>query len=235
MPGPSRAIFGLACPVIIFLAGLVLLTGETFAQAEIAPAKSPSAPLDELRKTFTIEGKPVPPEVFRDMGDGDMADSGGIIVTIDVKAAIGSNLYFDDIKANGDWFTQTHKRAGGDLTEESSYRFIGTTENKLLVVIASYSGGGSGVFYTLHILDAQAGRGFDLEGRLYDRRCSCRRSTQTHNRHAQSRTAINSKINALRFRNRPAASSKSKRAPRKEPLIWRLSRRRFYQHQRWQE
>ncbi|WP_020175699.1 hypothetical protein [Methyloferula stellata] len=163
-PRPSRAVFSLACPVVIFLASLVLPAGGTSALA-----KSPSAPLDELRKTFTIDGKPVPPEVFRDMGDGDMADSGSIIVTIDVKAAIGSNLYFDDIKANGDWFTQTHKRIGDDLTEESAYRFIGATENKLLVVIASYSGGGSGVFYTLHILDAQAGRGFDLEGKLYDR------------------------------------------------------------------
>jgi hypothetical protein len=30
----------------------------------------------EARRTLTINGKPIPPEIFRDFGDGDMADSG---------------------------------------------------------------------------------------------------------------------------------------------------------------
>jgi hypothetical protein len=145
------------------------ILAASLALAGAAHAK-PAAPLDELRKTFTLKGKPVPPEVFRDMGDGDMADSGGIIVTIDVKAAIGSNLYFDDIKIDGAWVTQI-KRAtkNNPFAEETRYRFIGRTANKLLVVVASYNGGGSGTFYTLHILDAKAARAFDLEGKLYDR------------------------------------------------------------------
>jgi hypothetical protein len=35
-------------------------------------------PLDEVRKTFTVGGKRIPPEIFRDFGDGDFADSGSI-------------------------------------------------------------------------------------------------------------------------------------------------------------
>ncbi len=130
-------------------------------------AKPAQTPLDELRKTFTVDGKPVPPEVFRNMGDGDMANSGAIIVTIDGKAATGSNLYADDLKISGAWIRQT-KQAGKDsgLAEETAYKFIGTTPNKLRVVIASFSGGGSGVFYTRHILDAQTAHAFDDESML---------------------------------------------------------------------
>jgi hypothetical protein len=125
--------------------------------------------LAELRRTFTVDGKPVPPEVFRDFGDGDMADSGPIWVTVDVKAAIGSNLYFDTISRNGDWVDQrkVQTRPFGD--ELTGYDYIGATENGLLVVLTSYSGGGSGVFMALHIVDAAMGRGFDSAGKAYDR------------------------------------------------------------------
>src|SRR5262249_52724377 len=41
----------------------------------------------EVRQKFTLEGKTIPPEIFRDFGDGDMADSGDIWVTVDLKAA----------------------------------------------------------------------------------------------------------------------------------------------------
>lgn len=135
----------------------------------IAGAGSPGS-IDELRQSFTVGGEPVPPNVFRDMGDGDLADSGSIVVTIDVKAATGSNRYADPVKRNGAWVAQT--RAGpGDkgLTEEEAYRYIGTTANKLLVVITSYSGGGSGVFYSLHILTAEPAHAFDGEGKRYQR------------------------------------------------------------------
>jgi hypothetical protein len=63
--------------------------------------------LDEVRKTFTIGGKRIPPEIFRDFGDGDLADFGSIWVTVDVQAAVGSNLYADPIKVDGRWVTQT--------------------------------------------------------------------------------------------------------------------------------
>ena len=39
----------------------------------------------------------------------------------------------------------------------------------MIVVIASYSGGGSGIFYTLHFVDVAAARGYDIEGKVYQR------------------------------------------------------------------
>jgi hypothetical protein len=155
------------------LRGLALLIALAGSTSFVAAASL--SPIEELRTSFTVRGKPVPPEIFRDMGDGDLADSASIRVTIDVLAATGSNLYADDIKVSGDWIAQTSQgnktesdKTGG-LAQETSYRFIGATANKLLVVIASYNGGGSGTFYTLHILDARMGRGFDTDGKLYDR------------------------------------------------------------------
>ncbi len=48
-----------------------------------------------------------------------------------------------------------------DAPEETAYRFYGLTQNGLLVVLASYSGGGTGIFYTLHVLDVATAWGFD--------------------------------------------------------------------------
>jgi len=86
-----------------------------------------------------------------------------------IKAATGSNLYFDEIKQNGRWVSQKKKSTKGDIEEETGYSYYGTTENGLLVVLASYSGGGSGDFAMLHILDIAAGRALDLEGKTYER------------------------------------------------------------------
>jgi hypothetical protein len=130
-------------------------------------ASSPADLVAEVRRSFTLDGKPVPPEVFRDFGDGDLADSGAIWVTVDLKAAIGSNLYFDDITKNGDWVIQ--KKVRPDANEETAYTYIGATENGLLVALTAYSGGGTGEFITLHILDLDAARGFDFDGNRYDR------------------------------------------------------------------
>ena len=149
---------------------LFVLSLAPLARAEEA---SPAALVDEMRRSFTIDGKAVPPEIFRDLGDGDLADSGPIWVTVDVKSAIGSNLYYDAITKNGDWLVQRKVQTpplgppfGDELT---SYTYLGATENGLLVVLASYSGGGTGVFYTLHILDLAPARAFDSEGKVYDR------------------------------------------------------------------
>lgn len=128
------------------------------------------SPIDELRRTFTVGGEPVPPNIFRDMGDGDLADSGSIIVTIDVRAATGSNRYADPIKRNGAWIAQGRTGPGDkDLREEEAYRYVGMTANKLLVVTTSYSGGGSGVFHSLHFLTAEPALAFDSEGKRYER------------------------------------------------------------------
>ncbi|WP_426615021.1 hypothetical protein [Bradyrhizobium sp. McL0616] len=149
---------------------LTLLLACCVALATPIASAAGLSPIDELRQNFTVGGEPVPPNIFRDMGDGDLADSGSIIVTIDAKAATGSNLYADPIKRNDTWIAQSRASPGDKtLNEEEAYRYIGMTANKLLVVITSYSGGGSGVFYSLHILTAEPARAFDSEGKRYER------------------------------------------------------------------
>ena len=123
----------------------------------------------EARRSFTLNGKPIPPEIFRDFGDGDLADSGAIWVTVDVKAATGSNLYSDDIKQDGGWVIQKKPAGAPGGGEETAYKYIGPTKNGLLVVLAGFMGGGSGDFIWLHILDITPALGFDPEGKLYQR------------------------------------------------------------------
>jgi hypothetical protein len=50
-----------------------------------------------------------------------------------------------------------------------SYEFRGATANGLLVFVAAWTGGGSGTFYYLHILDAALSRAFDEDGSTYSR------------------------------------------------------------------
>jgi hypothetical protein len=144
-----------------------------FFLALAAPAAA--APIDdalkELRQTFTLQHKPIPPEVFGDFGDADMADSISIRVTIDLLAAMGSNLYYDDVKVSQGWVSQKRTIPGGvqPSVEEMGYSFDGVTRNGLLVVTTAYSGGGSGDFFALYILDAAPARAFDADGKLYDR------------------------------------------------------------------
>lgn len=125
--------------------------------------------LSEVRKSFTLRGKPVPPEIFRDFGDGNLADSGSIWTSVDLDAAVGSNQYADAIRQNGAWLAQGRAAAGGKEAEETAYRYIGATTNGLLVAIATYSGGGTGVFTTLHILDLAAARAFGDDGEVVKR------------------------------------------------------------------
>jgi hypothetical protein len=137
-----------------------------------ALAATLEASLKELRQTFTQQGKAVPPEVFGDFGDSDMADSGNIRVTIDLLAAMGSNLYADETAISPDGWVAQKKEVedgAGKLTQVMRYKFNGVAQNGLLVVTAAFSGGGSGDFVTLHILDASASRGFDSEGKRTDR------------------------------------------------------------------
>ncbi len=138
--------------------------------ASIASAASHKTSLvAEARRVFTLHGKPIPPEIFRDMGDGDLADSGSIWVTVDIEAATGSNLYADDIKEDHGWIIQTKASQKANDGEETAYKFVGATANGLIAVIARYNGGGSGFFYTLHILDIAAARAFDDDGKRYQR------------------------------------------------------------------
>jgi hypothetical protein len=155
--------------LLIWAMRLAALPLAAFASLSGIPAlaadpEAPAALVAEVRHGFTLGGKPLPPEIFRDFGDGDLADSGAIWVTVDAKAAIGSNLYYDDIQQHGSWVVQKQQTG-----EESAYRYIGAAQNGLLAVLTSYSGGGSGIFMTLHVLDLTAAHGFDLDGKRYDR------------------------------------------------------------------
>jgi hypothetical protein len=136
------------------------------ADQQTAPAGASAAALvAEVRKSFTLNGRPIPPEIFRDFGDGNMADSGPIWVTVDLNAAVGSNLYYDAITDDHGWFSQKTR----NTDETTGYTYYGATDNGLLVVLASWSGGGSGDFMTLHILDLAAARGLDNDGKSYQR------------------------------------------------------------------
>ncbi len=53
--------------------------------------------------------------------------------------------------------------------EETGYRYIGATCSGLIVVVAYYSGGGSGAFTNLHVLDASLAAGFDGDGKRRQR------------------------------------------------------------------
>lgn len=160
LSGALAALWMIACP---------FMAPSANAADKAVDAKSSAAALvAEVRHSFTVHGQPIPPEVFRDMGDGDMADSGSIWVTVDVATAIGSNLYFDPIKQDHGWISQKKAREKTD-TEETGYNFVGSTDNGLVVVVVAYSGGGTGNFFTLHILDVSAARAFDDAGKIYQR------------------------------------------------------------------
>jgi hypothetical protein len=144
---------------------ILIILALYYGSAAAAPAADP---IDEVRKSFTIGGKTIPPEIFADFGDAMMSDSRPIVVTIDAKAAIDSNRYADPIKMNGRWVEQAKPGPGGlNGPETMGYEYRGATANGLLVFLAAWSGGGSGTFYYLHILDAVSSRAFDEDGSTY--------------------------------------------------------------------
>ena len=61
---------------ILALAVAGSLLPPVAAMAQEAP--SAAVLIAEIRHSFTLNGKAIPPEIFRDFGDGDLADSGNI-------------------------------------------------------------------------------------------------------------------------------------------------------------
>jgi hypothetical protein len=185
----------------LLLLALVLATNAAAADA-----------LSELRRSFTIAGKPVPPQVFGHFGDAMLSDSRPIVVTVDALAAVRSNRYADPIKRNGPWVQQEKPETRGiNGPETMYYKFIGATRDGLLVVVAAWSGGGTGVFHWLHIVDAAWATGFDDSGAAYRRlNLTILRSTALGDRWDGT-----SKL--------PATRSASKRPLRAAPSARRLS------------
>jgi hypothetical protein len=54
--------------------------------------KGAAAQVAEVRKSFTLNGQIIPPGIFGDFGDNNLADSDSIWVTVDLATAVGSNL-----------------------------------------------------------------------------------------------------------------------------------------------
>ena len=52
------------------------VTAQAAAHGASRPNAATAALVAEVRRTFKVHGKPIPPEIFRDFGDGDLADSG---------------------------------------------------------------------------------------------------------------------------------------------------------------
>ena len=154
-----------------FLTAIAAATASsaTHSAALGAEASEAAGLIAEVRKSFTLRGKPIPPEIFRDFGDGNLADGAPIWTAVDLDAAVGSNQYFDSVRTNGAWIVQGRAAGNGRDPEETAYRYIGATKNGLLIAVATYNGGGTGVFTTLHILDLAATRAFDDEGKTYTR------------------------------------------------------------------
>ena len=151
---------------LVSLTAIVL--GGHLLQARAEPA--PSAPLDELRDTFSLHGKPVPPLLFRDMGEGSLADLTPILVSADVKAAIGSNRYGGPITQRQGWTSQADAPAADGSVATFDYKYVGTTAANLIVVETRWSSSsGSGVFTTLHVFDATLSSAFDDRNRRYER------------------------------------------------------------------
>lgn len=142
----------------------VMTLGLAISNSAAARSAAPAALIEELSHSFTLDGKVIPPEVFRDMGDGDLADGKSILITVDLEAAVGSNRYADDIHDVADWRAQR-----SDKGEEEAYRFVGATSNGLIVVLTRFNGGGSGTFFNLHVLDARAAKALDAQGQPYNR------------------------------------------------------------------
>ena len=123
------------CQRLIFLPGLSILMGmigclmlslPAMAQKPVKEPASTTALLSEVRRAFTLGGERIPPEIFRDFGDGNLADSFPIWVTVDLRAAVGSNLYADEIRQSGDWITQRKATtATMNGMEETMYKYIG--------------------------------------------------------------------------------------------------------------
>ena len=81
---------------------------------------------------------------------------------------LDSNRYADPIKTNGRWVEQAKPGSGSfNGPETIAYEFRGATANGLIVLLAAYTGGGSGTFYYLHILDPAKVRAFDEDGSIY--------------------------------------------------------------------
>ncbi len=76
-PAGLLVAFGtIACCCVPLLASAAQQTAPpaTAARQKAQPDAATAALVAEVRQTFKLHGKPIPPEIFRDFGDGDLAE-----------------------------------------------------------------------------------------------------------------------------------------------------------------
>ena len=145
--------------------GLVFVALIAWAASALA-----ASPLDELRRAFMLDGKPIPPDVFRDFGDADLGNSLPAVVTIDVKAAIKSERYGFPIARRGD--LGDAEPAGDRLAQRRRGEQLSLRrrdEERVARRRRDVQRRRQRIFTTLHVLDASLAAGFDGDGKRYGR------------------------------------------------------------------
>ena len=110
-------------------------------------------------------------EIFREMlvrlsaQLEDAFDSMGDTIACVIVEPVAGNMNL--VKASPE-FLRDFRFAFVDIDRPRSLRKM-NARSGLIVVTTAFSGGGSGDFFTLHILEAAPARAFDSDGKLYDR------------------------------------------------------------------
>ena len=134
-----------------------------------APSAKAVALLDEVQAHFTIEKASVSPVVFEDFGENDEEHHAPVITAIDLREAKTEKYYESEIKTTDGW-----RMAEGDEATYG-YRVIGTTANKLSIVLVRHQVNaiaGPQMWYRLYVFDVAVERALDDDGgngALYER------------------------------------------------------------------
>jgi hypothetical protein len=97
-------------------AKLKKLVADLSLDKEMLQERAAAALMAEVRKSFTINAMPIPPEIFRDWVMATWPTAGSIWVTVDVAAAVSSNLYYDEVTETDGWFAEKSRERGGEKT-----------------------------------------------------------------------------------------------------------------------
>ncbi len=126
--------------------------------------------IEEANKSFTYLGKPIHPFLMQKMQNWLSDDRPPITIAVDVKAAYDTNEFSNDsIKTEEGWYRAEREEEYGDVREYEmcSYKWHGKLGDKLHVVEFGSSGGGSGFFMDLLLVQFREGT-ISREGKIED-------------------------------------------------------------------
>lgn len=140
------------------------------------PAAAPSiqAQLDEANRDFTYKGKPINPLAIQELGMW-LSDTLPGPVAIDLAGTYETNRYFGEYTREKDGtvtinLNTTNPTASKDDNKGwFSYRRIGTLPNRIQVLETAASGGGSGIFMSLLLVQFAADYEYGEDGARRDR------------------------------------------------------------------